>query len=144
MFAMIAQLIALSTSVTLQPLAVDPSGFVLWPKGIPAGGPNSKVPFSNHTLSVSHRDKDGLVEVHEKIADVIVVQSGTATLIVGGDLIGPESTEPGEIRGKLIRGGIKRTISPGDVIHIAAMTPHQFLVAPGAQITYILIKIMTQ
>jgi mannose-6-phosphate isomerase-like protein (cupin superfamily) len=137
----IAQLTILSMTLVLQSVATDPPGFVLWPQGIPAGDPNSKVPFPNHTLSISHRDKDGLVEVHEKFADVIVIQTGKATLIVGGEVVEPASTESGEIRGKSIRGGIRRTVSSGDVIHIGAGTPHQFLIAPGEQITHILVKI---
>jgi hypothetical protein len=137
----IAQLTILSMTLVLQSVATDPPGFVLWSKGIPPGDPNSKVPFPNHTLSISHRDKDGLVEVHEKFADVIVIQTGKATLIVGGEVVEPASTESGEIRGKSIRGGIRRVVSPGDVIHIGAGTPHQFLIAPGEQMTYILVKI---
>jgi len=116
-------------------LVADPPGFVLWSKGIPPGDLHSKAPFPNHTLSISHRDKDGLVEVHEKFADVIVVQTGNATLIVGGEVVEPASTEPGEMRGKSIRGEIKRTVSPGDVIHIGVGPPHQFLIVPREQIT---------
>jgi hypothetical protein len=137
----IAQLAILSTTLVQQSVAADPPGFVLWSKGIPPGDPNSKVSFPNHTLSISQRDKDGLVEVHEKFADVIAIQVGNATLIVGGEVVEPASIEAGEIRGKSIQGGIRRTGSRGDVIHIGAGTPHQFLMAPGEQITYILVKI---
>jgi hypothetical protein len=86
-------------------------------------------------------DKDGLVEIHQKFDDVIVVQTGIAVLIVGGEVIEPASPEPGEIRGRSIRGGTKRSVTLGDVIHITAGTPHQFLIASGDQITYILVKI---
>jgi hypothetical protein len=96
---------------------------------------------SRTTPCPSPRDKDGLVEVHEKFADVIAIQVGNATLIVGGEVVEPASIEAGEIRGKSIQGGIRRTGSRGDVIHIGAGTPHQFLMAPGEQITYILVKI---
>jgi mannose-6-phosphate isomerase-like protein (cupin superfamily) len=139
-FALVAQIFVLYASLTPQAVVADPPGFVLWSKGIPDGGPDTKVPFANHTLSISHRDKNGLVEEHEKFVDVIVVQSGNATLIVGGDVLGPKSAEPGEIRGKSIRGGLKRTVGPGDVIHITAGTPHQFLISPGSQITSVLVS----
>jgi mannose-6-phosphate isomerase-like protein (cupin superfamily) len=118
-----------------------PAGFLDWPKGVPPGGLSEKDAFGNHTLSISHRDKDGVVEVHEKFVDVIVVQTGEATLVVGGKVVEPSNTEPGEIRGKSIVGGTKRTVSPGDVIHIAAGTPHQFFIPTGGQITYLLVKI---
>jgi hypothetical protein len=138
---MIAQLVLLSAMFSSQSVAADPSGFVLWPKGAPPGDPNSKVSYANHTLSVSHREKDGLVEIHEKFADVIVVQTGRAVLVVGGEVIEAASTESGEIRGKSIRGGVERMVSAGDVIRIAAGMPHQFLIAAGKQITYVLVKI---
>jgi hypothetical protein len=109
-----------------QSAAPDPSGFVLWTKGFPLGGLNNKASFENHTLSVSHRDKDGLAELHEKNVDVIGVQTGTAKLCVGGEVIEPAVTEPGAIRGRSIKGGSIRTVSQGDVIHIAGGTPHQF------------------
>jgi hypothetical protein len=137
----IAELIMFFTMLVPSSVAADSPGFVLWPKGVPPGGLNSKTQFANHTLSVSHRDKDGLVESHQKFDDVIVVQTGMAVLIVGGEVIEPASPEPGEIRGRSIRGGTKRRVTSGDVIHIAAGTPHQFLIASGDQITYILVKI---
>jgi hypothetical protein len=56
-------------------------------------------------------------------------------LIVGWEVVEPASTESGVIRGKSIWGGIKRTVSPG------VGTPHQFLIAPGEEITHILVKI---
>jgi hypothetical protein len=105
-FALVVQLALLSASSAPQAVVADPPGFVLWSKGVAHGGPNTKLRFGNHALSISHRDKDGLVEVHEKFADTIVVQRGIAALIVGDDVLGPESTKPGEIRGKSIRGGL--------------------------------------
>ena len=140
---MIMQFVALYATLLLPQAAANPAGFLDWPKGVPPGGLSEKDAFPNHTLSISHRDKDGLVEVHEKFADVIVVQTGEATLVVGGKVIEPATTEPGEIRGKSIEGGVKRVVSPGDVIHIAAGTPHQFFIAHGGQITYVLVKVAT-
>jgi mannose-6-phosphate isomerase-like protein (cupin superfamily) len=140
---MIMQFVALYATLLLPQAAANPAGFLDWPKGVPSGGLSEKDAFPNHTLSISHREKDGLVEVHEKFADVIVVQTGEATLVVGGKVIDPTTTEPGEIRGKSIEGGVKRAVSPGDVIHIAAGTPHQFFIAHGGQITYVLVKVAT-
>ena len=93
MFALIVQLALLSASSAPQAVVTDLPGFVLWSKGVADGGLNTKLPFENHALSISHRDKDGLVEVHEKFAYTIVVRRGIAALIVGDDVLGPESTE---------------------------------------------------
>jgi mannose-6-phosphate isomerase-like protein (cupin superfamily) len=138
---MIKHLLTFSVMLIPPQAADNPAGFLDWPKGIPPGNLAEKDAFGNHTLSISHRDKDGLAEVHEKFVDVIIVQTGEATLVVGGKVIEPSATEPGEIRGKAIAGGTKRSVSPGDVIHIAAGTPHQFFIAAGSQITYVLVKI---
>jgi hypothetical protein len=140
---MIAQLAILAAMLLPQAPTDNPPGFIVWPKGVPPGGLTEKAPFGNHTLSISHRDKDGLVEVHDKFVDVIVIQTGQATLVVGGKVIEPTTTEPGETRGKSIQGGVKRTLSPGDVIHIPAGLPHQFFIPAGGQITYVLVKIAT-
>ncbi len=140
---MIAQLIVLAAMMSPQAPSA-PQGFVLWPKGVPPGGITEKAPFSNHVLSISHRDKDGLVEVHDKFVDLMVIQSGEATLVVGGTVVEPATTEPGEIRGKSIQGGITRKLQPGDVIRIPAKTPHQFFIPAGGQITYVLVKVAAE
>jgi mannose-6-phosphate isomerase-like protein (cupin superfamily) len=124
-----------------QSSADNPPGFLLWPRGVPPGGLSEKDSFGNHTISISHRDKDGLAEVHDKFVDVMIIQSGEAKLAVGGTAMEATTTEPGETRGKSIQGGITRELHPGDVIRIPAKTPHQFFVPSGGQITYVLIKI---
>ena len=118
-------------------LAADPEGFVYWPKGEPAKAPK----FANHGLSVSHRDKDGVAEMHQKQTDIMVVQSGEAKLTVGGTIVNEKTETPGELRGTAITGGVTKTLSPGDVIHIPANMPHQFFVEKGKQITYFVVKV---
>ena len=131
--------IALYGCVLLPLLAADPEAFVIWPKGVPPGGPKEKLSFGDHTLSISHREQNGVPEVHEKLADVLVVQSGEATLVLGGEVVGPHSTGPGEIRGTSIRNGVSRKVAAGDVIHINPGIPHQFFIEPGKQITYVVV-----
>ncbi len=112
-----------------------------WSNGVPPGGITQKADFGNHLLEISHRDKDGRAELHKVKADVMVIQSGTATLVYGGEVIGPAPTAPNEIQGSGIKGGDRRTVSPGDIIEIPAGVPHQFLLAPGTQITYLVVKV---
>jgi|SRR6185437_5879838 len=146
---MISQVIVLAALILPQASAAtppqaatnDPPGFLLWPGGVPPGGLHEKDSFGNHTVSISHRNKDGLAEVHDKLVDVMIIQSGEATLVVGGKSVEPKITGPGETQGKSIQGGITRKVHPGDVIRIPAKTPHQFFVPQGGQITYVLIKI---
>jgi len=119
--------------------AADPAGFVLWPQGKPPGGKGTK--FENHALSVSHRDKSGGAEVHEKQTDIFVVQNGEADIVVGGEVVDAKTDSPGEIRGASIQNGVRKHISAGDVVHIPAKMPHQFFLEPGKQITYFVVKV---
>lgn len=121
--------------------AADPAGFVYWPKGVPPAGAAKGAKFDNHGLSVSHREKDGVAEVHEGQADIMVIQTGEATLMVGGEVVSPKTESPGEIRGPSIRNGVKKSVAAGDVVHIPVGMPHQFFVAPGKQITYFVVKV---
>jgi hypothetical protein len=93
--------------------AGEPSGFVFWPKGVPPADAKA-AKFDNHGLSISHRDKDGVAELHEKQTDIVVVQSGEATLVVGGELVDGKATGPGELRAPSINSLGRRCISrPG-------------------------------
>jgi mannose-6-phosphate isomerase-like protein (cupin superfamily) len=87
--------------------------------------------FGNYHALAVHREGSGQAEVHEHWADLFVVQSGTATLVVGGTIPNAKTTAPGEIRGSTIAGGVPQRLSPGDIVHVPAKTPHQFLFDPG-------------
>jgi mannose-6-phosphate isomerase-like protein (cupin superfamily) len=97
--------------------------------------------FGNHSTMLAHREGDGEVEVHEKMADVFFIESGEATLILGGTVVGGHPSAPGEIRGTSITGGEKKTIGAGDAVHIPAKVPHQMLVANGKKVTYFVVKV---
>lgn len=84
--------------------------------------------WGNHWASLTHREGDGEGELHETVADIFIAQSGAATLIVGGKLAGPHEVSKGEVRGKAIEGGARRSLAPGDIVHIPENTPHQLLV----------------
>jgi mannose-6-phosphate isomerase-like protein (cupin superfamily) len=99
--------------------------------------------FGNHSTLVAHREADGESELHESQADFFVVQSGEATLVVGGEVVEGKTTAPGEIRGTSIKGGERKPLAPGDIVHIPAKMPHQVLVAAGKEFTYFVIKVDT-
>ena len=61
--------------------------------------------------------------------------------VYGGEIVDATSPTPNEIRGPSIHNGTSVQVSTGDVIHFAAGTPHQWLVAPGHQITYLVVHI---
>ena len=112
----------------------------IWEKGVPPA-PGGRADFGDHVLSISRRSSNGKAEVHKTKSDVMVVQSGSATLVTGGEVVDPVSTGPDEIQGASIKGGTTRTVTVGDVIEVPAGVPHQFFLTPGTQITYLLVKV---
>ncbi len=97
--------------------------------------------FGSHFALMVHRSKTGTSESHDNDTDFYVVQSGQATLYVGGEIVDAKQTAPGEIRGSSIKGGKKLTLKPGDTINIPPKTPHHVVLAPGEKITYLIVKI---
>ena len=135
--------------------AADPAGFGQW-KGSELKSFEKKLApkidahkiasqplgsYGNHTLSIIHREGSGEAELHETQADLFVVHSGEATLVVGGSLVDPKTTAPHEVRGPSIKDGERKRLGPGDVVHIPAKTPHQLMVDSGKQITYVIAKV---
>jgi mannose-6-phosphate isomerase-like protein (cupin superfamily) len=101
--------------------------------------------WGNHLLLKSRREaSSGQAELHETQADLLIVQSGGATIIVGGKVVGGKTSAPNEIRGTSIEGGEKHVLKAGDVLHIPAKTPHQVLLDPGQTLDYIVLKVDTR
>src|ERR1700722_12360870 len=63
------------------------------------------IDYGNYWAGMVHREGTMPAELHETSADVMVISSGTATLVVGGTIPGGKTTGPGEIRGLAIEGG---------------------------------------
>lgn len=110
-----------------QVVAAFTKGAVLFDKG------------EKYMVHASHRDKAGVVELHEQDADIIYVLAGTATLVTGGEVVDGKTIAPGEIRGSDVKGGETRHIKPGDVIVVPAGTPHWFKEVP-APLDYYVVK----
>ena len=94
----------------------------------------------SHRFRFIRRDADGFPEQHARIEDVILVQSGAATLVVGGELIDRAGAD-GEYRGTGIAGGVHYPVARGDIAHIPADTPHRYLVPEGGHVTYVLVRL---
>jgi mannose-6-phosphate isomerase-like protein (cupin superfamily) len=69
------------------------------------------------------------------------VQSGSATLVLGGTLLDAETVAPHEKRNGTIRGGVRQKLSVGDVVRIPPRTPHQLLLDGAREITYFVVKV---
>lgn len=83
-------------------------------------------------ISGSHRDKAGVVEVHEKETDIFYVADGAATVIAGGTRVKPDNIE----------GGKTFHLTRGDIMVIPAGAPHWFKEVPKS-ISYHVVKVTT-
>jgi len=97
--------------------------------------------YGDHRFRMLDRDADGNPEQHDAIIDIVMVQSGTGTLLMGGTMIGKRGSGNGEWLGTRLDGGDRHPLGAGDIVHIPAGIPHSFLVPAGGHITYVLLKI---
>lgn len=135
-------------------VAADPEGFAMYSSAdlkarVDAAKPddhkvrmNRAGSWGNHSMLAIRRDGDGEAEVHDTQVDVVFVKSGEGTLVLGGTVVEPRTTGPGEIRGKSIMGGVSKKMAAGDVIHIPAKIPHQMLVPKT--LTFEVVKVDTK
>jgi len=99
------------------------------------------VDFPNDLFLLAHREADGQVELHETQADIFFVQSGSATLIVGGTMLNGETVSTHEKRNGTIQGGVRQKLSAGDVVRIPANMPHQLVLDGAHEFTYLVVKV---
>lgn len=138
---MMVSLLVLAGAALAQQMTVK-DNVRIWSKGMPPNGIAEKDDYGDHIVSVSHREENGVVELHEHKDDVMIIQSGEATMVYGGHGIGMHPSAPGEQQGEKIEGGTSVHVGPGDVITVAAGTPHQYFVPKGGHVTYTLVKII--
>ena len=99
------------------------------------------VDFPNEAFLLVHREADGQVEWHETQIDIFFVQSGSATLLVGGTYLNGETVAPHEKRNGTIQGGTRQKLSAGDIVRIPARIPHQVLLDDAHEFTYFVVKV---
>ena len=141
--------------VVVPVFAADPAGFALWRAaelrqrdealskkvGPDHSARETLADYGDHRFRLLYRDADGVPEQHDTIVDVVMVQSGEGTLLLGGRMINPRaSSGAGEYLGTGIEGGERHALAAGDIVHIPAKIPHSFLVPAGKHITYVLVK----
>jgi len=94
----------------------------------------------NYMVHASHREMDGVAEIHTLDTDLIYVLEGTATITTGGAVPDAKVIEPNELRGQTIVGGESRRIARGDVIVVPAGVPHMFTDVQGT-LNYYVVKV---
>ena len=96
--------------------------------------------MGNYMVHASHREMDGVAEIHTLDTDLIYVLEGAATFMTGGAVPDAKPTEPNELRGATIVGGDTRRVSKGDVIVVPAGVPHMFTSVEGP-LNYYVVKV---
>jgi mannose-6-phosphate isomerase-like protein (cupin superfamily) len=74
-------------------------------------------------------------------ADHFVVTEGEATLVVGGTVVNPKQTAPGETRGTAITGGKEYRMTTGTTITVPRGVPHWTVLKPGAHLRAVVFKL---
>ena len=97
--------------------------------------------YPKHFSMLVVRAKTGEVEIHANYDDVFFVLDCEATEMTGGTVVDAKTTPDGETKGSRLEGGTATPVGKGDVIHIAANTPHWMVLAPGKSCSYYLEKV---
>ncbi|HSF04165.1 MAG TPA: heme-binding protein [Methylomirabilota bacterium] len=98
------------------------------------------VNMDNYMVHASHREMDGIAEVHTLDTDLIYILDGAATFVTGGRVPDANVSEPNELRGSAIVGGEGRRVVKGDVIVVPAGVPHMFTEVQGP-LNYYVVKV---
>jgi glc operon protein GlcG len=80
-----------------------------------------------YKVDAGRREHPGEVEYHERVADIMHVVEGRATVVTGGALLEPRDVAPGELRARAIDGGTSHELAEGDVLVVPPGVPHQFV-----------------
>ncbi|WP_446744370.1 cupin domain-containing protein [Silvibacterium acidisoli] len=97
--------------------------------------------YKAYTIKLSVLTASAHAEAHAHFDDVSFVQEGTVTLMTGGTIVGAHQIADGETAGTSIEGGTPLTLHPGDIVHVPAGTPHQFIVPKGTTYKAFVVKV---
>lgn len=97
--------------------------------------------YKGHSVYLALRTKTGAAEVHETESDIQIGVTGTATLVVGGELLEPRKLPRKQQQGSGIKGGERYPVGPGDIVHVPTGAPHLLIIEPGKPYLYLLIKL---
>lgn len=74
--------------------------------------------------NLEYRAAVGPAAVHETEAEIFYVIDGSATMTTGGKLVNEKRTNPANLQGTGIEGGMSRTLAKGDFMIVPENTPH--------------------
>lgn len=126
-------------SAAFSSAAEEPQATYVPSDQVAKGGAIASAP--NFSILLARRSEAGMSEIHDKETDTFYVLDGSATLVVGGTMIGSSETSPGQHRGTGIEGGKAQVLGKGDVVVIPPGVPHWFSAVPSS-IEYYIVKVI--
>ena len=98
----------------------------------------------NHYMSIVHRGGNSWAESHDQKTDFYIMLEGSGTLLLGGKMADAIQADgrPGEWRAPRIENPRRVEARKGDLINIPVKTPHQWDLAPGESVTYVILKVV--
>jgi mannose-6-phosphate isomerase-like protein (cupin superfamily) len=97
--------------------------------------------FPHYTAELSFRSRTSDAEVHEDYTCLFHVLAGVAVLVTGGTVDRARWAGSGELRGSTIENGARQELRQGDIAHVPAGIPHQFLISGDKSVTCLIVKI---
>jgi len=97
--------------------------------------------YGTDLTMLTTRTKTGEAERHRDWSDIFVAIAGEASLVSGGHLVNAHTISTGEMRGSAIADGTTEELTPGAIVHIDPLIPHQLIVPSGKSFTYYVVKI---
>jgi mannose-6-phosphate isomerase-like protein (cupin superfamily) len=88
-----------------------------------------------YNVNMEHRIMNQAASVHETEAELFYVIDGAGTLLTGGKLKGEQRTNPENLTGTGIDGGVSKRVAKGDWIMVPAGIPHQFPAVEASGLT---------
>ena len=85
-------------------------------------------PYGAH---LEYRASIGPAAIHEKDAEFMYVIDGSATMVTGGKLVDEKRTNPANLSGTGIEGGMSRHVAKGDFMVVPEGTAHWFSAIDG-------------
>jgi len=109
--------------------------------GIVAGTPKDRngnatfIRLAPYNVNMEHRIMSQAASVHETEAELFYVVDGAGTLVTGGKLVEERRTNPENLTGTAIQGGVSKRVAKGDWILIPAGIPHQYPAVEASGLT---------
>ena len=97
--------------------------------------------YPHYSAVLSFQSRTSEAEVHLGYTSLFHVLAGAAMLVTGGTVMRSRSTGTEELRGASIENGCSQELRQGDIAHVPAGVPHQFLISGDKSITCLIVKI---